>query len=239
MLPRGKSENTASQEQFSRAYEAAKAFAAEPEGWLVLAGPSGCGKTCLAAAIASYCIANNRPVFYITAPDLLDRLRSTFSPDSEMPYDEFFEQVRNTPLFILDDLGIQSGTPWAREKLDQLLNHRSSNRLPTCIVSIVPVEDLEDRIRTRLLASDLCQTHTISGESTALLTSGWAPEFELQKNMTFDNFDWKRANLPLEQRQNLEAAYHLALDFAKSPEGWLVFQGENGCLLFNIIPSYC
>jgi len=52
--------------------------------------------------------------------------------------------------------------------------------------------------------------------------------FELQKKMTFASFDWKRVNLPLEQRQNLEAAYNLALDFAKSPEGWLVFAGVNG-----------
>ena len=150
LLPQGRSENPANQEQFSRAYQAAKAFAAEPKGWLVLAGPSGCGKTHLAAAIANQCIENNRPVFYITAPDLLDHLRSTFSPNSEMPYDEFFEQVRNAPLLILDDLGAQSSTPWAKEKLDQLLNHRFNNQLPTVIVSIVPIEELEERIRTRL-----------------------------------------------------------------------------------------
>ncbi len=229
LLSQGKSESPISQEQFSRAYEAAKAFAAESKGWLVLAGPSGCGKTHLAAAIANHCIANNHPVFYITTPDLLDHLRSTFSPSSEMPYDEFFEQVRNAPLLILDDLGAQSGTPWAKEKLDQLLNHRFNNQLPTVIVSIVPVEELEDRIRTRLIAADLCQIYAIDEKTPALFTSSWAPEFELQKNMTFDNFDWKRVNLPIEQRQNLEAAYRLALDFAKSLDGWLVLQGENGC----------
>ncbi len=229
LLSQGKSENPISQEQFSRAYEAARAFAAEPKGWLVLAGPSGCGKTHLAAAIANHCIANNHPVFYITTPDLLDHLRSTFSPNSEMPYDEFFEQVRNTPLLILDDLGAQSGTPWAKEKLDQLLNHRFNNQLPTVIVSIVPVEELDDRIRTRLVASNLCRMYALDEELPALFTSSWAPEFELQKSMTFDNFDWKRVNLLLEQRQNLEKAFRLALDFAKSPDGWLVFQGVNGC----------
>ena len=41
LLPQGKSENPASQEQFSRAYEAAKAFASEPKGWLIISGPSG------------------------------------------------------------------------------------------------------------------------------------------------------------------------------------------------------
>ncbi len=229
LLPQGKNENPVVQEEFHRAYEAARAFAAEPRGWLALAGPSGCGKTSLAAAIASYCIAHNRPAFYITAPDLLDRLRATFSPGSEMPYDEFFEQVRNTPLFILDDLGVQSGTPWAKEKLDQLLSHRFNNQLPTVIVTIIPVEDLEERIRTRLLNDDLCQVFNIGGESSAMLTSDWAPEFELQRKMTFDNFDEKRANLTLEQRENLKEAFRSAGEFAKSPESWLVFQGVNGC----------
>ncbi|MFC1873930.1 ATP-binding protein [Chloroflexota bacterium] len=229
LLPRGKSQNPTVQEEFHRAYEAARAFATEPVGWLALAGPSGCGKTSLAAAIASYCIVHNRPAFYITAPDLLDRLRATFSPQSEMPYDEFFEQIRNTPLFILDDLGVQSGTPWAKEKLDQLLSHRFSNQLPTVIVSIVPVEDLEERIRTRLLTADLCQAFTIGGESSVRLTSDWTHEFELQKIMTFENFDEKRVNLPLEQRENLRKAFDSARDFAQSPEGWLVFQGDNGC----------
>lgn len=229
LFPQSKSENPASQEQFSRAYQAAKAFATEPKGWLVLAGPSGCGKTHLAVAIANHCIENNRPVFYITVPDLLDHLRSTFSPNSEMPYDEFFEQVRNAPLLILDDLGAQSGTPWAKEKLDQLLNHRFNNQLPTVIVSIVPVEELEDRIRTRLVASNLCQMYALDEKSPALFTSSWAPEFKQQKDMTFDNFDWKRVNLPLEQRQNMEAAFRVALDFAKSPDGWLVLMGDNGC----------
>ncbi len=227
--PQGRSEDPNSQKKFSQAYQAARAFAAEPKGWLVLVGPSGCGKTHLAAAIANHCIENNRPVFYVTAPDLLDHLRSTFSPSSEMPYDEFFEQVRNAPLLILDDLGAQSSTPWAKEKLDQLLNHRFNNQLPTVIVSIVPIAELEERIRTRLLASDFCRICELGAETPTLFSYSWAPEFELQKNMTFENFDSKRANLPPEQRENLAEAYREALDFAKSPDGWRVFQGVNGC----------
>jgi DNA replication protein DnaC len=140
LRPEGRSEYPVAKERFERAYRAAMAFAEEPKGWLALAGPSGCGKTHLAAAIANYCIENGRPALYITVPDLLDHLRATFSPDSEMPYDEFFEQIRNAPLLILDDLGAQTGTPWAKEKLDQLLSYRFSEQLPTVIVSIVPVE---------------------------------------------------------------------------------------------------
>jgi len=229
LLPHGKSEHPVSQEQFTRAYQAAQAFAAEPEGWLVLVGPSGCGKTHLVAAIANYRIKNGHPAFYITTPDLLDHLRSTFSPNSEMPYDEFFEQVRNTPLLILDDLGVQSSTPWAKEKLDQLLNHRFSHQLSMVVVSIVPITELDERTHTRLVAADVYQINTVDDKTPTLFTYNWAPQFQRQQEMTFDKFDWKRENLPLEQRDNLKAAFHLAVDFSSSPDGWLVFLGENGC----------
>ena len=227
LLPEGRSGAPVSQEQFRRAYESAKAFAVDPGGWLVLAGPSGCGKTHLAAAIANERISRGYPAFYITTPDLLGHLRSAFNPDSEMPYDEFFDRVRNAPLLVLDDLGAQASTPWAKEKLDQLLNHRFNSQLPTVIVTIIPIEQLEDRIHTRLTDPDLCHIYVVE-EKPASLDYGWGPEFELQKTMTFDKFQ-KRVNLLPEQQENLREAFRLAVDFAKSPEGWLVFMGETGC----------
>jgi len=145
-----------------------------------------------------------------------------------MPYDEFFEQVRNGPLLILDDLGAQTSTLWAKEKLDQLLTYRFNSELPTVIVTIMPIEELDERLHTRLTDPKLCQVYIV-GEKQPSLGYGWGPEFEAQKNMTFANFDWRRVNLLPEQRQNLEQAFRLVLDFAKSPEGWLVLQGVNGC----------
>jgi len=228
LLPQGRSGNPINQEQFARAYQAAKEFTNEPKGWLILVGPGGCGKTHLAAAIANERLSHGYPVFFITIPDLLDHLRSAFSPESEMPYDEFFDQVRNAPLLVLDDLGAQTATPWAKEKLEQLLNHRFNSELPTVIVTNVPIEQIEDRIRARLTDPDLCHTYVIK-EKQAPLEYGWGPEFELQKSMTFDQFDWRRVNLLPEQRENLKEAFRVAFDFAKSPEGWLVLQGVTGC----------
>jgi len=218
LLPHGRSGNPVKQEQFARAYRAAKDFASKSKGWLILAGSAGCGKTHLAAAIANERLNQNYPVYFITVPDLLDHLRSAFSPNSEIAYDEFFNHVRNTPLLILDDLGAQTATPWAKEKLEQLLTHRFNSELPTVIVAIVPIEQLEDRIHARLTDSNLCHIYVIE-EKRDWLEDSWGPEFELQKSMTFDKFDWKRVNLLPEQRQNLDQA----------PDGWLIFQGVNGC----------
>ena len=229
LMPQGRSGDTKAQERFAAAYGVAKAFADEPKGWLVLTGPSGCGKTHLAAAVASERVDRGYPVFFITIPDLLQHLRSTFSPDSEILYDEFFNRVRNAPLLILDDLGAQATTPWAEEKLDQLLTHRFNSQMPTVIVTIVPVEQLGDRMRTRLTDYKLCQVCVVEEKQPLSLEYTWDAEFELQKSMTFDTFDWRRLNLPPEQCENLKEAFRIALDFAKSPEGWLVFMGVTGC----------
>jgi len=229
LVAQGRSGYALNQKRFRQAYQAAQAFAREPKGWLVLTGPSGCGKTHLAAAIANEHLRLGHPVLYKTVPDLLDDLRSAFGPDRETAYDQSFDQVRNAPLLILDDLGTQSSTPWAKEKLDQLLNYRFSQELPTVITTGTPLEQLDERMYSRLTDPVLCQVHTLEERQMGSLDYTWGPGLELQKNMTFDSFDWQRVNLPLEKRENLEHVYRAAIDFAKSPEGWLVFQGATGC----------
>ncbi|TLN09806.1 ATP-binding protein, partial [bacterium] len=64
-------------------------------------------------------------------------------------------------LLILDDLGTQSASPWAREKLYQLFNHRYMARLPTVITTSSKMEDLDPRIRSRMLDSRLCDIYAI------------------------------------------------------------------------------
>ncbi len=227
LVPGGRSGRPVDQDQFARAMKDAKEFAAQPQGWLVLQGPNGCGKTHLVAAIANARLAMGYPAFFISTPDLLDHLRSAYNPTSEVAYDQFFDQVKNSPLLILDDLGSQTASAWAKEKLEQLLNHRANNDLPTVIVVIEPIEQLDERIATLLKSPRISRIHTLE-EKQAHLEYSWPAEFELQKSMTFDKFD-KRHNLTQEQQHNLDKAFRVAIDFAKSPDGWLVFQGTNGC----------
>lgn len=229
LLPTGRDKKSISQQDFSQAYEAAKSFTDTPKGWLILIGPGGCGKTHLACAIVNQRLSLGQPAIYMGSADLLDHLRSTFSPDSNITYDELFERIKNTPLLALDDLTMSATTPWARGKLEHLLTHRFNTQLPTVITTDVPIEDFEDNLRSYLTDPELCQAYVIQKKLLFPLEHLGSLELELLRKMSFKNFDCKRLNLPFEERQNLEQAFHVAHSFAQSPDGWLVFMGVNGC----------
>lgn len=150
------------------AWKVARAYAENPQGWLVLWGTFGTGKTHLAAAVANYRISAGEPAVFIVVPDLLDHLRSTFSPSSDVTYDELFETVRNTPLLILDDLGTQTSSAWAQEKLYQILNHRYNTALPTVITTNLSPDEIEPRLRSRIGDGHLSNLCEIRGVDTRL-----------------------------------------------------------------------
>lgn len=218
-------------ENLRKAFNLAQEFAAAPQGWLLLTGSYGCGKTHLAAAIAHAVIQRGEPALFIVVPDLLDHLRATFGPNSEASFDERFEQVRTAPLLILDDLGSQSATPWAQEKLFQLLNYRYAAQLPTVITTNLRVPEIEPRLRSRFADQEVTVIVTItapdfrgSGDTTHELSN-----LVLHADQTFESFESRQAELELSAYQNLIQAKALSEAFAADPQGWLVLHGKHGC----------
>ena len=215
------------------AFNIARAFAAAPQGWLVFLGGYGCGKTHLAAAIAHEQLASGRGVLFVVVPDLLDHLRATFSPHSPVTYDRRFDNVRNAPLLILDDLGMQTSTEWAKEKLFQIFNHRYNLRLPTVVTSNCKLEAIDVRIRSRLMDPDLAQTYHVSAPdyrgSGSELAGHELSSLDLHTDQTFDNFSPREHELEGEQVESLQQALAFARNFAAHPEDWLVLTGVYGC----------
>ncbi len=214
------------------AHEAARRFAERPEGWLVLHGGYGCGKTHLAAAIVNDRIAAGQPALFVVVPDLLDHLRAAFAPGAETTFDERFDAVRDAPLLVLDDLGTQAPTAWASEKLFQILNHRYNAQLPTVITTNVALEELDDRLRSRLGHTGFVRPFDI----TALdYRGGVHPEgvevstLHHYADQAFQTWDHRSSELPAEEARNLRRAFDLARGYAESPDGWLVFTGDHGC----------
>ena len=227
--PDGRSGNTDGRTRFKMSMQAAQAYAEDPQGWLVLEGGSGTGKTHLAAAIANRCMEREVPVLFVVAPDLLDHLRASFGPQNEMPYDELFEQIKSIPMLVLDDLGVQSSTPWAEEKLFQLLNHRYVTQLSTVITTNVAVDQTEARLQSRLSDSRLSQVLDLGDVTRGKVPAIGGIPTELLTRMTFATFEPQGKAKDREGQETLAAALQSARSFAQEPDGWLVFMGDTGC----------
>lgn len=225
--------NATQQSILQDSFSNAALYAEKPDGWIVFEGSYGSGKTHLAAAIGNYRLAQGDSVLFLTTPDLLDHLRGTFGPSSETQYDELFERVKNAPLLILDDLGAESATPWAQEKLYQLINHRYMLRLPTVVTTNIELDKLDQRIRSRLVDWDLSNTVSMHlpdfRRSDAALERNIFSDPRLYSHMTFEAFDFREKSLPEQEQRNLRQAYEIAYDYAQNPQQWLLFVGTHGC----------
>ncbi len=221
--------DVASRRMFAEALPTAAAYAENPDGWLVLTGPSGSGKTHLAAAIANRCIERQQTAFFIMVADLLDHLRAAYSPTSEIAYDELFEQVRNVPVLILDDLGAHSSTPWAQEKLFQVINHRYNNSLPTVLTVRGPLTKLDESSRTRLEAEGRSTVLQLGHFNSRLALGIGEVRPEMLSRMTFADFDVAGGlGATRKDQEEIARALHAAQTFATFPEGWLLFTGSRG-----------
>lgn len=230
--PSGHAVNDEQRRSLHNAFEGAKRYAEEPRGWLFIQGNYGVGKTHLAAAIANDCTTRGLPVIFLNTPDLLDYLRAAFSPNAEEAYDRRFDDLRNAPLLILDDLGTQNATAWAEEKLFQILDHRYIARLPTVITTNLALDDLDPRLSSRLADMDLVRKLPINAPDyrRSSVEQGQSSLSSLAHyhDKTFGTFDLRQTELDSEQRRNLKEAAAIARSYAEHPRDWLVFFGVYG-----------
>lgn len=210
----------------------AEDFVREPRGWLVYEGAYGCGKTHLAVAIANARLEQfGDRVLFMTAPDLLDFLRTTFNPNAEVSYSEAFEQICNAPLLALDDLGVENPSGWAKEKLFQLLNYRHAKALPTVITTNTPLDELDPRISSRMMEGNVVKHILIKARDYRKQTprddeDRYFSNLHLYHHMRFNTFSTD--SLLLEEVSNLKKALEFAQAWAADPVGWLYIAGDFG-----------
>ena len=215
------------------AYNTARQYAASLKGWLMLQGGYGCGKTHLAAAIANFAVQVGVPTLFLTVPDLLDLLRFSFD-SADITFEQRFEQIRNAPLLVLDDFGTQSATTWAQEKLFQIINFRYINKLPLVVTTNVSLDEIEERIRSRLHDPELVSVLRISVPDYRHPTDDTGhpglSSLGVLTKCSFANFSLRDdEGLSADQARSLEKANKAAITFSEKPGGWLVINGPFGC----------
>lgn len=228
--PEGPDADAVNRAAYAIAARAAEEYAWHPQGWITFAGPSGSGKTRLAAAIANRRIELENLALFITAADLLDYLRGGFDDDSEAPFNDLYEQVRNVALLVLDDLPARSTTPWTQERLFQLLAWRHTAQLPTVITLRGEPNRLDDFLRTRIESPDgfgrlyrLGRASSVAGQ-----TIGMIPH-NMKRRMTFPAFNPEgNGGLADHEKRSLQSAKSYVQRWADNPNGWLSLHGPYG-----------
>jgi len=107
---------------------------------LYLYGNFGSGKTYLLAALFNELAKNGEKVAIIYWPEFLRKLKASFDTD----FDKKFEYIKKTPLLLIDDIGAENLTAWARDEiLGPILQYRMQEKLSTFFTSNLNKEELE------------------------------------------------------------------------------------------------
>jgi primosomal protein DnaI len=107
---------------------------------LYLHGNFGCGKTFLVTAAFNELAKKNIRSAIIFWPSFLKKLKSSFDSD----FSEIFEKVKKIPVLLIDDIGAENMTPWARDEiLCPILQYRMEESLSTFFTSNLNINELE------------------------------------------------------------------------------------------------
>lgn len=112
----------------------------KPKG-IYLYGNFGSGKSYLISALFNDLGEKDIRSVIVHVPNLLLSIKDSFDSD----YTERFYELLNTPLLLLDDIGAEYLTPWARDEvIEPILQYRMDNELPTFFTSNYSIKEIEN-----------------------------------------------------------------------------------------------
>lgn len=113
---------------------------------LIFFGKPGTGKTYLAFCIANELISRMEPVIAISSIGLLNRIKETYKKFGNEGEVEIINSLKNASLLILDDLGAENNTPWAKEKIYEIIDSRYRDGKPIIITTNLSLDQLKNKM---------------------------------------------------------------------------------------------
>ena len=118
-----------------RALNAVKAWAVNGTLGLYLQGPPGTGKTHVGVAALLELIAQRRDGKYVAVHELLLKARESFRDRSNRALSVILDECTRTDALLLDDLGVEKTTEFAREVFLSIADRAYGRRRPVLIVT--------------------------------------------------------------------------------------------------------
>ena len=112
----------------------------------------GSGKTHVALGLAILALGIGASAYVTTLGELLLSIRSSYQREVERSEAELLEHVCTVEMLVLDDLGIEKPTEWAKERLAYIVNRRYSQQRATLVTTNLALDELEKRWDGRVMS---------------------------------------------------------------------------------------
>jgi DNA replication protein DnaC len=117
---------------------------------IYLFGPCGVGKTHLAVSVLKAMLLKGRTGCFTSTPDLLFKVRKTFSGNTPLTDEETLQQYLANQFLMLDDFGVEKPSEWVRQTLDHIIYHRDAAVMPLIITSNLDPRGIEEQLDNRI-----------------------------------------------------------------------------------------
>jgi primosomal protein DnaI len=126
---------------------------------LYLSGSFGSGKSYILSALLNELSNKGYVTTNVYYPSLLKRLKASFN---DYNYDEVIDEIMTSDILLLDDIGAENNTAWARDEvLATILQYRMDNDLTTFFTSNFTIEELENLLAETSKGADIIKARRI------------------------------------------------------------------------------